>query len=101
MPAALVTSLAVIALTTHLRHSFLLAQLPISVTLLVLALAAQRVARTLHFRFLHRSAAGLSRCEDARDRHVQGVPRWVEQLANVAFGLDLAAVIPLIGLHVP
>ncbi len=100
MAAVLLTSLVLLGYTIYLRHSFSVSQLAISVPLLALAAMVYVVARTLHFRHLHRSAAVLFRGQAAggHPHHVSGVPRWVEQLNNIAFGIALAALIPLVGL---
>lgn len=97
MPIVFLTTLAFIALSEHLRHTYALSRLAVSCPLLLVAALLYIVARTLHMRLLRRTAERVAHGTPARARlgDAPGVPHWVQALANVAFGIALAALIPL------
>lgn len=103
MPVVFVTTLALIALASWVRHLYSLPQTSMSALLLLMAVLIYAAARGLHFRYLRRTAAELTASPSAPGarHHVPGVPRWATELTNVAFGAALAALVPLVESLVP
>jgi hypothetical protein len=100
MPVVFVVTIALIAAGRFLRHRFGLPRLAVSGTLLGIAFLLWVVATRLHATAIRRVARDLGGPATA-SRAARGTPRWVEELANVAVGVALAGLVPLVDELVP
>lgn len=97
MPTAFVVTILVIAAGRISRHVFGVSRLAVSGPLVVAGALVWLLASRLHDRGMRRAAHDVASAPGAS----RGVPRWVEQLRNVAFGLVLGGVAPLVNELVP
>ena len=97
MPVAFFVTLLVIAAGRVARHVFGVSRLASSAALVVVGAVLWLLASRLHAAAMRRAARDL----EAVSGRSHGVPRWVEELRNVAFGLALGGLVPLVEEFVP
>jgi hypothetical protein len=100
MPVVFVVTIALIAATRYLKHQLGLSRLALSGALLGTAVVLWMVATRLHVSAIRRMTKDLADPASA-SHESRGVPRWVEELVNVALGVALAGLVPLVDELVP
>ena len=97
MPVVFLVTISAILAGRVLRHTFGFSRLAVAGALLGASVVLWVVARRLHEASMRRAVREIDRPTGS----TRGVPRWVEELGNVAFGFALAGLIPLVEEFVP
>lgn len=97
MPVTFVVTLLVIAAGRVARHVLGVSRVVVSGVLVAAGAIIWFLASRLHAAAMRRAAQDLT----AAPGRSRGVPRWVEELRNVAFGLALGGLVPLVEEFVP